>query len=240
VPIALKSFRPVSATDRKTDARGHWFFRVAGACAFVVVAIFLFQEVVLRVAPGPATTDEWLAIPISAIERVRMALMFSLFFFSLTTYAGVAFRLDDPAARTGLFFGTIGSIIELAYRAVEMRALPQWADAYRQAQDPALRAILRARVDTFHDVTASLYIVIRGTALCTNLFFAGALRRSEGLERAIQLLFLANAARLGMNYLKPLASGLEPVLDWMFILVLAPLYGSLGVWLRRSEGGAST
>jgi hypothetical protein len=240
VPIARKSFQSAFAGGHKTDARGHWFFRVAGACAFIVVAIFLFQEVVLRVAPGPATTDEWLARSVPAIERVRMALMFSLFFFSLTTYAGVAFRLDDPAARAALFFGTIASVIELAYRAVEMRALPQWAEAYRQAQDPAWKAILRARIDTFQDVIASLYIVIRGGALCTNLLFAAALRRRDGLERAIHLLFLANAARLGMNYLKPLAPGLEPILDWMFILVLAPLYGCLGVWLRRSEGGAST
>ena len=44
-----------------------------------------------------------------------------------------------------------------------------------------------------------------------------------------------NAVRLSMNYVKPLAPGLEPILDWTFILVLAPLYGCLGVWLWRSN-----
>jgi len=238
VPIGLKTLD--SAFDRAGTAstREDWFFRLASICAFVVVAIFLFQEVVLRVAPSPSTTDEWLATPLSAIERVRMALMFSLFFFSLTTYAGVAFRLGDAAARLGLVFATIACVIELAYRAVEMRAVPAWAEAYRQAQDPALRDILRARVDAFQDVTASLYGVIRGAAFCTNLSFAAALRKSEGLARGIQLLFLVNAVRLSINYVKPLAPGLEPILDWMFILILAPLYACLGVWLWRSKDKA--
>jgi hypothetical protein len=231
-----------STFDRAGEAasRERWFFRITAVCAFAVVGIFLFQEIVLRVAPGPSTTAEWLAAPLVTIERLRMALMFCLFFFSLTAYAGVAFRLPDPAARAGLLFATIACVVELGYRAVEMRAVPEWAEAYRQAQDPGLRALLRARIDTFQEVTASLYSVIRGAALLASLGYAAAFRRSKGLERAIFLLFLSNALRLSLNSLKPFVPVLEPILDGMFILVLAPLYGCLGVWLWRSTARAPT
>jgi len=94
------------------------------------------------------------------------------------------------------------------------------------------------RSDGIQDVTASLYSVIRGAAFCTSLCFAAALQKSEGLARGIQLLFLVNAVRLSINYVKPLAPGLGPIVDWMFILVLAPLYGCLGVWLWRSKDKA--
>jgi hypothetical protein len=43
---------------------------------------------------------------VSTIERVRMALVFCLFFFSLMTFVAIAFRLAEPAARAGLGFAT--------------------------------------------------------------------------------------------------------------------------------------
>jgi hypothetical protein len=238
-PIQTKTLDSAIGSTVKSNAPpsgapSPWFYRAASACAFAVALIFLFQEIVLRLAPGPATTDEWLAAPLATIERLRMALMFALFFFSLTAYAGVAFRLADEAARAGLVFGTLACIIELGYRAVEMRAVPDWAEAFRQTHDPALRALLRARIDTFQDVTTSLYSVIRGAALCTNACFAAALWRTKGLDRTLGALFLANAARLWLHYLKPMLPVLEPALDWMFIAVLAPLYTCLGVWLWQS------
>lgn len=228
---ALGEPRRSSAPPRATESP--WFYRVAGGCAFTVAAIFVFQEVALRIAPGPDTTDEWLAGPLSAIEEVRMALMFALFFFSLAAYAGLTFRVGGEPARAGLFFGTIACVVELTYRAVEMHAVPGWAEAYRQTQDPALRALLRARIDVFQDVTLSLYSVIRGAALAANACFAAALFRARGLERAVGLFFLANAARLWLHYSKPMVPALAPVLDVMFIVVLAPLYATLGVWLCR-------
>jgi hypothetical protein len=207
------------------------FERVAGACAVAVAAIFLFQELVLRLSPGPATVDEWLASPLAGVERLRMSLMFVLFFLSLVAYAGIAFRVPNDAAKMGLVFAAIGCIIELGYRAVEMGAVPQWAEAYRQAEDTLARAVLRSRVETFQDVTMSLYSVIRGTAILTSVCFGLALLPAKGLQRTVALLFTANAARLALNYPRPFFPFLAPILDWIFILVLAPLYVCIGVWL---------
>jgi hypothetical protein len=205
--------------------------RVAGACAVAVAAIFLFQELVLRLSPGPSTVDEWLASPLAPVERLRMALMFVLFFLSLVTFAGITYRAGSDASKLALVFATIGCIVELGYRAVEMQALPQWADAYRQAEDSLLRAELRSRVESFLDVTTSIYAVIRGAAILTSICYAIALLRAKGLQRTVAFLFTANAARLAMNYPRPFVPALAPVLDWMFILVLAPLYVCIGVWL---------
>jgi hypothetical protein len=243
-PLTTKTLDSALNAPRRSStppraAESPWFYRAAGACALVVVAIFLFQEVALRFAPGPGTTDEWLAGPLSSVEEVRMGLMFALFFFSLAAYAGLTFRVGNEAARAGLFFGTIACVIELGYRAVEMRAVPDWAEAYRHTQDPAVRALLRARIDAFQDVTLSLYSVIRGAALCTNACFAAALWRGAGLERAVGFLFLANAARLWLHYSKPMVPALGSVLDATFILFLAPLYACLGVWLWRPSQRAS-
>jgi hypothetical protein len=205
----------------------------------VVATIFVFQEVALRLAPGPGTTDEWLAGPLSLVEEVRMALMFALFFFSLAVYAGLTFRIGGEPARAGLLFAVIACVIELAYRAVEMRAVPDWAEAYRRTQDPAVRALLRARIDAFQDVTLALYSVIRGAALCASACFAAALWRAKGLERVVGLLFLANATRLWLHGSKGVVPMLGPALDAMFILVLAPLYICLGIWLWRPSQRAS-
>ena len=207
------------------------FERVAGACAVAVAAIFLFQELVLRLSPGPSTVDEWLAEPLASVERLRMALMFVLFFLSLVAYAGIAFRAGNDASKVALLFATIACVIELGYRAVEMQAVPQWADAYRQAEDMVVRAALRSRVETFQDVTASLYAVIRGAAILTSVCFGVALLPSTGLQRTVALLFTANAARLALNYPRPFVPVLAPILDVVFILVLAPLYVCIGVWL---------
>jgi hypothetical protein len=224
----------------KRTSSVRWFGRVAAVGSFIVVAIFLFQEVALRLAPGPSTTEEWLAASLTTIERLRMAFMFSLFFFSLLTYAGVASRAGNDAARAGLVFATITCAIELAYRAVEMHAVPQWAEAYRQAQDSIVRGDLRARVEAFQDVTTALYKVIRGTALLTSACFGVALWGGSGLQRGTALLFLANAARLAMNYARPLSPALSPILDWVFIAVLAPLYTCLGAWLWSSTARSPT
>jgi hypothetical protein len=207
------------------------FDRMAGACAVAVAAIFLFQELVLRLSPGPSTLDEWLAAPLAPVEKLRMALMFVLFFLSLVTYAGVSFRAGNDASKLALVFATIGCMVELGYRAVEMQAVPQWAEAYRQAEDALLRAELRSRVETFLDVTASIYAVIRGAAILTSVCFGIALLPAKGLQRAVAFLFTANAARLAMGYPRPFVPALAPILDWMFILVLAPLYVCIGVWL---------
>src|SRR5687767_8617095 len=75
VAIRTKAFVPELAKMDEAASVDLRFFRVASACAFLVVAIFLFQEIVLRVAPGPSTTDEWLAAPVAAIERLRISLM---------------------------------------------------------------------------------------------------------------------------------------------------------------------
>jgi uncharacterized RDD family membrane protein YckC len=207
------------------------FERVAGACAVAVAAIFLFQELVLRLSPGPSTADEWLAAPLASVEKLRMALMFVLFFLSLVAYAGVSFRAGNEASRVALVFAAIGCAVELGYRAVEMQALPQWAEGYRLAEDTAVRAIFRSRVESFLDVTSSLYSVIRGTAILTSVCFGIALLPAKGLQRTVALLFTANAARLALNYPRPFVPALAPILDWVFILVLAPLYVCIGVWL---------
>jgi hypothetical protein len=207
------------------------FERVAGACAVVVAGIFVFQELVLRLSPGPSTVDEWLAAPLASIEKLRMALMFVLFFLSLVSFAGLAFRANRDAAKVALIFATIGCAMELAYRAVEMQAVPQWAEAYRQASDALVRAELRSRVEVFQDMTASIYAVIRGAAILTSVSFAVALLPAKGLKRAVALLFTANAARLALSYPRPFVPALGSVLDWVFILVLAPLYVCIGVWL---------
>src|SRR3954468_2815570 len=83
------------------------FERAAGACAVAVAAIFLFQELVLRLSPGPTTVDEWLAAPLASVERLRMALMFLLFLLSLVAYVGVAYRAANSASRMALLFATI-------------------------------------------------------------------------------------------------------------------------------------
>src|SRR5262249_29837822 len=137
----------------------------------------------------------------------------------------------SDAAKLALVFATIGCIVELGYRSVEMQALPQWADAYRQAEDSLLRAELRSRVESFLDVTTSIYAVIRGAAILTSISYAIALLRAKGPHRVFAFLFVANAARLAMNYPRPFVPALAPLLDWMFILVLAPLYVCIGVWL---------
>jgi hypothetical protein len=232
-----------SETDRPPAARyppPPLFWRVGGACSFAVAAIFVFQEFVLRLAPGPSTAAEWLAAPLAPLERVRMGFMFALFFLSLLTYAGVAFRADNDAARAGLVFGTIACTVELAYRAVEMDAVPAWAETYRQTQDPSLRALLQARIEAFGDVTTAIYDVIRGAAMLTSLCFGGALFRGSGWQRTVALLFFANAARLGLNYTKPFVPALAPILDGVFIVVLAPLYGCVGWWLWLPEAHASS
>jgi hypothetical protein len=207
------------------------FERVAGACAVVVAAIFSFQELVLRLSPGPSTLDDWLSAPLSPLERLRMALMFVLFFLALLAHAGVALRAGNDAAKVAFVFAAIACTIELGYRAVEMQALPRWADAYRQAEDALLRAELRSRVETFLDVTTSIYAVIRGAAILTSVCFGLALLPAKGLQRTVALLFTANAARLALNYPRPFVPALAPVLDGMFIVVLAPLYVCIGVWL---------
>jgi hypothetical protein len=216
------------------------FELVAGASSLAVATIFVFQEVVLRLAPEPSTTEELLAAPAAPIEKLRMALMFGLFFLSLITYAGVAFRSGNDAAKAGLVFATIACAIELAYRSVEMVAVPQWAEAHRHATDATVRTLLRGRVEVFQDVTTALYAVIRGAAMLTSACFGAALWRAAGLGRAISILFFVNLVRLGLNYLRPSVALLGPILDWVFIAVLAPLYASLGLWLLRSSGRPSS
>jgi hypothetical protein len=217
-------------TTQPADIRR--FGQVAGICSFAVAAIFVFQEFVLRLAPGPSTTDEWLAAPLTSIERARMGAMFLLFFLALFTYAGIAFRAGNSMARAALVFGALGCAIELTYRAVEMGAAPQWADGYRQAHDVVTQSLYRSRIEVFQDVIAALYILIRGAAIATSLCFGTALWRATGLQRGVSLFFFANAVRLLLSYAKPLVPGLEPVLDWVFVAVLVPLYVCAGLWLR--------
>jgi hypothetical protein len=235
----MPTVEPLAAEPLELDASPRWFSRFAALAAISVAVIFLFQEVALRVTPGPSSTDEWLAAPLPAIERLRATLMFALFFPSLLTYAAVTQRAKHDAARVGLVFATVGCVVELAYRAVEVHAVPGWADAYRQTEDPAVRAILRARIDAFQDITVALYSVIRGAAMLTSSCFAAALLRSPGLGRAVALLFAANAQRVALAYVKPWVPALEPILDWMFIVVLAPLYACIGFWLWSAGESAA-
>jgi hypothetical protein len=65
----------------------------------------------------------------------------------------------------------------------------------------------------------------------TSVCFGLALMPAKGLQRTVALLFTANAARLALNYPRPFFPFLAPILDWIFILVLAPLYVCIGVWL---------
>ena len=235
----MPNVEPLAAEPLELDASPRWFSRFAALAAITVAVIFLFQEVALRVTPGPSSTDEWLAAPLPAIERMRAALMFALFFPSLLTYAAVTQRAKHDAARIGLVFATVACLVELGYRAVEVQAVPNWAEAYRQTEDPAVRAILRARIDEFQDVVAALYGVIRGAAMLASACFAAALLRSPGLGRAVAPLFAANAQRLALAYAKPWVPALEPILDWMFIVVLAPLYACIGLWLWSSGESAT-
>jgi hypothetical protein len=242
--IDAKTLTSGTEGSASRERRRLTFERVAGACSFAVVAIFVFQEFVLRLSPGPSTVDEWLAEPLPAIERLRMALMFALFFFEIVVFTGIALRWGTDAARAGLVFGVLACTVELLYRSVEMGAMPDWADAYRHAQDPAAQAILRSHVEVFGHVTASLYSVIRGAALATSLCFGAALWRSPGLTQAVALLFFVNAGRLCLHYLKGFVPALAPILDAVFIAVLAPLYVCVGLWLwqpsARPSIGVST
>src|SRR5262249_5443464 len=149
--VARRPMEPktlTSETEPPSAPRGLplTFDRVAGACSVAVAAIFLFQELVLRLSPGPSSVDESLSAPLAPVERLRMGLMFVLFFLSLVTYAGISFRAGNDPAKLGLVLATIACVAELGYRSVEMQALPQWADAYRQAEDALSRAVLRSRV----------------------------------------------------------------------------------------------
>jgi hypothetical protein len=242
--IDAKTLTSETEGSASREKRRLTFGRAAGACSFAVVAIFVFQEFVLRLSPGPSTVDEWLSQPLSAVEQVRMALMFALFFFEMVVFTGIALRSGTDAARAGLVFGVLACTVELLYRAVEMGAVPDWAEAYRQAQDATAQALLRSRIEAFEHVTASLYSVIRGAALATSLCFGAALWRSQGLTQAVALLFFANAGRLCLHYLKGFVPALSPILDAVFIAVLAPLYVCVGLWLwqpiARASVGVST
>ena len=160
-----------------------------------------------------------------------MALMFVLFFLSLAAYAGVAFRAANDAAKMALLFATVACATELGYRAVEMGAVPQWAEAYRQAEDTLVRATLRSRVETFQDVTTALYSVIRGAAILDERLLRRGPPSRAGLaahgRAPLHGQRRANRAQLPATLFPFLA----PVLDWVFILVLAPLYVCIGVWL---------
>jgi hypothetical protein len=224
---------PASITERVGTAVR--FERLAGACALVGAAIFVFQEIVLRLWPGPSSVDGWLAAPLTPIEKVRMWLMFALFFLLLGAYTALTIRVGNDWARMGMVFVAVGYLVELAYRAVELHAVPGWADSYRQLHDETARHTLRARIEAFSDITTALYLVIRAGAIFANLCFATALWRGTGLTRALSLLFLGNAIRLSIGYLRPSLPAIAPVLDWIFILMVTPLYTSLGIWLWRSS-----
>jgi hypothetical protein len=210
--------------------------RIAALAAFAAAAIFITQEICLRLAADPSSADELVRVGVSPINLLRARLMFLLFFFWLTVYTAIYAHTRKHVALLGLIFGVVSCIAELGYRAVELDGLfARWLPAYLAAQGDAARLVGRARLDTFYDLVPAAYRIIGIASPLASLCFGLATFRGRSrLERAVGILFFVNVGRKVVA----LAAGLLPWLaslnNLLFAIVVIPLYVVIGIWLWRT------
>jgi hypothetical protein len=211
--------------------------RVAAVAAFAVAAIFVTQEICLRLGADPSSADELIRVGVQPGNLLRARLMFLLFFGLLTVYAAIFAEKRRHVALLGLVFGAVSCVMELGYRAVELDGVfARWLPAYLAAQGEPARLVARARLDGFYDVVTAVYRVIGVASPLASLCFGLAtIRGATRLERAVGVLFFANLARQSLRWvvvpLFPAAAGVNAA---VFAFVVVPLYVVVGAWLWRT------
>ncbi len=211
--------------------------RTAGAFGLMFfLLVQVFQEVVRRALPTPLDEGAAMLAALHPMQRARGALLLLSFFALYVTFLAIGLAREGrrPAlVALALSFLGLFCAVEIVYRSVDFFAVEgAWLRRYAAATDPALRALLRARVEAFNDVVRALYAPLLLSQLLGAALLAGAFLPARGIDRwlvaglsinALRLVGRFSSTFLGQGWLEALSGSLyfpaillsyAPVLVW--------------------------
>lgn len=218
----------------------------AGAIASLLAAVaVLVAQFGLAGYPSPGAPEEvaeLYADPLFRAQRWTLLLQVVLMFGALWACTLRAYRLSPTLVLTGFLFFLLWQVLELVPRSIDLFALSYgWAPEYLASRDPGERAGILEAMRRTGAALGALGHPRRAAWALGHLAFGAALWRGPGLARAVGLLFLLNALRLGLR-LAGDASGWS----WPgavsggtvgFVATIVPLFVLLGWWLWRDAAG---
>ncbi|HEU4535381.1 MAG TPA: hypothetical protein VFS00_14735, partial [Polyangiaceae bacterium] len=158
------------------------------------------QEVVRRALPTPADPAAALLDALHPTQRARGALLLLSFFGLFVSFLAIGLsRARQRPALVALALSFLGLFcaVEILYRSVDFFAVEgAWLRRYAATNDPALRAMLRSRVEGVGDVIRALYAPLAISHMLGSALLAGAFVPAAGVDRWLVAGLAFNALRL--------------------------------------------
>lgn len=159
-----------------------------------------FQEAVRRALPTPADPAAALLDALHPTQRARGALLLLSFFGLFVSFLAIGLsRARQRPALVALALSFLGLFcaVEILYRSVDFFAVEgAWLRRYAATNDPALRAMLRSRVEGVGDVIRALYAPLAISHMLGSALLAGAFVPAAGVDRWLVAGLAFNTLRL--------------------------------------------
>jgi hypothetical protein len=230
--------------ERASPAPSARFLALGAAAAALYVAAQVFQAWAFRYGlPAGSGIEAEVATRLLPLDRARQLAVFASLAAIPAAYAALALataRRAPGAALVGLIGGVAFSILETAYRSIDLFAGHAWAQEFAAAGDPALRAALAERFALFDEVVAALYLPLLLAHAAASFAFAAAAWSPARRDRALAAGWLANGARATLRTLQMHGGvvALAPINAALYLPVSLATYGLLALWLARAARAA--